>query len=243
MYIRPVHAELDLPVLQQFVKDNPLGLFTTAIKHDKHATIQTTHIPWIIDVPDDGSPGVIRAHMARANPQAKVLIDAATAAGGANGSVELPDEVLVLFNAPAHSYVTPKFYTTTKPDTGKVVPTWNYAAVQAYGPLRVYASGDETKAFLDKQVAELTLQQEVAAGYAAKPWTVDEAPVKYSDLLKKAIIGLEIKVERLEGRFKLSQESGEGDWNGVVDGFKGLGTANGDAMAKMVQDRCPHAKA
>lgn len=231
MYIRPVHAELDVPTLQAFVKEHPLGLFTTAIKHPSIATIQTSHVPFIIDASTDGSPGVLRAHMARANPQAKVLVEASREAGGA----QLPDEVLVLFNAPVNSYITPKFYTTTKPDTGKVVPTWSYAAVQVYGKIKVYGQNDEAAGeFLSKQIRDLTTQQETTAGHD-KPWVVEDAPERYVALLQKAIIGFEIEIDRIEGRFKLSQELGQGDWDGVVEGFKGLGTADGDTMAKMME--------
>lgn len=233
MYIRPVHAELDVGVLQDFVRTYPLGEMTTAIKSDIAATIQTTHMPFVLDAGADGSPGVLRAHMARANPQAKVL----RAAAAESPDSTLPDEVLVLFNAPVHHYVTPKFYTETKPDTGKVVPTWNYAAVQVYGKIRVLAENDaEAGSFLGQQISDLTDMMERKAGHE-KAWKVSDAPEKYTDLLKKAIIGIEIKIDRIEGRFKLSQESGDGDWSGVVKGFRDLGTPEGIEMSKMIAER------
>ncbi|KAI0072251.1 hypothetical protein K474DRAFT_1728385 [Panus rudis PR-1116 ss-1] len=249
MYIRPVHAELDLRTLHQFIRQYPLGLFTTAIPHPTHATLQTTHIPFVLDSPTDydtdSSRGVLRGHMARANPQCKAIIDSLVE----SGADELKDEVLVLFNAPVHSYVTPKFYVETKPADGKVVPTWDYAAVQVYGRAKVYHVNNEaTSAFLQRQVEDLTNQQESAVVEAAskrgkvegEQWEVDDAPKKYVDLLKKAIIGLEIRIERIEGRFKLSQENSDGDWRGVVEGFKGLGTEEGQKMAEMIQERGEH---
>lgn len=233
MYIRPVHAELDVGVLQDFVKTYSLGQLTTAIKSDLAATIQVSHMPFVIDVGTDGSPGVLRAHMARANPQAKVLRAAAAEAPNAT----LEDEVMVLFNAPVNHYVTPKFYTETKPDTGKVVPTWNYAAVQVYGKIKVFAESDAAAGeFLGQQISDLTDMMEGKASHDKK-WKVSDAPEKYTDLLKKAIIGLEIKIDRIEGRFKLSQENGDGDWSGVVKGFENLGTPEGLEMSKMVADR------
>lgn len=233
MYIRPVHAELDVGVLQDFVRTYPLGQLTTAIKSDLASTIQVTHIPFVLDEGADGSPGVLRAHMARANQQAKVLREAAAATPDG----VLSDEVYVLFNAPVHHYVTPKFYSQTKPDTGKVVPTWNYAAVQVYGKLRVFAENDaDAGAFLGQQISDLTDMMEGKADHDKK-WKVTDAPEKYTDLLKKAIIGLEIKVDRIEGRFKLSQEMGDGDWSGVVKGFNDLGTPQGIEMSKMVEAR------
>ncbi|TXT10666.1 hypothetical protein VHUM_02171 [Vanrija humicola] len=235
MYIRATHAELDVPTLVQFVKDYPLGLFTTSIKSEIAATIQTSHIPFVIDEADGDRPARLRAHIARANPQAKVLIEAAKAQS--NGTATLPDEVLVLFNAPVNAYVTAKFYTETKPDTGKVVPTWNYAAVQVYGKIKVYGeSNDESSAFLQGQIEELSERQERAAGHE-KPWKVSDAPDRYIDIMKKAILGFEITIDRIEGRFKLSQESPDGDWAGVVKGFRALGTERSVAMADMIESR------
>ncbi|KAL1408892.1 hypothetical protein Q8F55_005706 [Vanrija albida] len=240
MYIRGNHAELDVPTLVEFVKNYPLGLFTTAIKSDLAATLQTSHIPFVIDEADGDRPARLRAHMARANPQAKVLIEAAKAQSNGDGTATLEDEVLVLFNAPVTAYVTPKFYTETKPDTGKVVPTWNYAAVQVYGKITVHgAPTDQSSAFLQDQIEELSERQERAAGHE-KTWKVSDAPDRYIDMKKKAILGFEIAIDRIEGRFKLSQESTDGDWAGVVKGFRALGTERSVAMADMIEGRGAH---
>ncbi|GFZ46060.1 Uncharacterized protein JCM24511_04306 [Saitozyma sp. JCM 24511] len=279
MYIRPAHAELDIATLHAFIREHALGLFTTAIAHATHPTIQTSHIPFVLDRPASPSSstdadaavpaakaplGVLRGHMARANPQAKALIDhlksrgtesASTSSGflsswlGSSASAStsttdvrpgpssLSDEVLVLFNAPEHSYITPKWYTETKPLTGKVVPTWNYAAVQVYGRARIYYEQDDaTASFLQTQVEDLSRLQEELAGHE-RPWEVSDAPTSYVDALKKAIIGIEIEITRCEGRFKLSQEMGDGDWKGVVQGFKTLDTDKGKKLAGMVQER------
>ncbi|WVR07898.1 hypothetical protein IAU60_004941 [Kwoniella sp. DSM 27419] len=247
MYIRPVHAELAIPKLHQFIRDNPLGLFTTAIPHPKIATLQTTHIPFVLDAGLEGEEvdaddkGSLRAHIARANPQVKAMIDHLTE----SGSDTLEEEVLILFNAPTHSYITPKFYVETKPSTGKVVPTWNYAAVQVYGKARIYHKNDATtSAFLQRQIEDLSQHNEgqmaIRRGQDPDPdrlWKVSDAPERYTELLKKAIIGIEVTIDRIEGRFKLSQESTDGDWQGVVDGFKALGTEQGTQMAELVESR------
>ena len=249
MYLRAVHAEGCISVLQQFIRDNPLGILTTAIKSSSHPLIQSSHIPFVLDVPDtsDGTPsnGILRGHLAKQNPQAKVLMEA-LAAQHAQGqsSLDLPDEVLVLFNGPHHHYVTPKFYTETKPATGKVVPTWNYSAVQAYGKVRVFcdSKSDETGSFLQRQVTDLTQQSEsrimgYTGGEAPTPWAVSDSPTSYVDLLKKNIIGIEISIDRLQGKFKMSQEMGLGDREGVISGFSQLGTETGDGMAQCVKER------
>lgn len=250
MYLRAAHAEACIPVLQQFIHENPLGILTTAIKTTDHAFIQSSHIPFVLDVPtnDSEKPGVLRGHIAKQNPQAKALMEALAAqqeAQGKDTALELPDEVLVLFNGPHHHYVTPKFYTETKPVSGKVVPTWNYAAVQAYGKIRVFCNSksEETGTFLQTQVQDLSKHAETSVmgytGAEGKPtaWNVGEAPVSYVELLKKNIIGIEIQIERLQGKFKMSQEMGQGDREGVIKGFEELGTDIGDGISKMVQER------
>src|SRR5579862_3450840 len=134
MYLRAIHAEFDIPALRKFIRDNPLGILITALQSPSFPTLQCTHVPWVLDVADEQSKtelGTLRGHMAKPNPHAKALIEAILRDNPSNGSLE--EEVSVLFNGPVHAYVTPKFYTETKPDTGKVVPTWNYSAVQAYG--------------------------------------------------------------------------------------------------------------
>lgn len=244
MYLRAVHADADTAALRQLIRENPLGIFTTALPSENFPLIQCTHIPFLLDIEDETSEteqGVLRGHMARANPHSKALIEAASASP--DGCLE--QEVMVLFNFPVHHYVTPKFYTETKPDTGKVVPTWNYAAAQIYGKIRVYhdSQSEEAGCFLGKQISDLTdLSETSIMGYtgkgsAQKGWKVTDAPESYVTLLKKAIIGIEIKVDRLEGKFKMSQESSEGDRAGIISGFQKLGTELGSKMAETVAER------
>lgn len=255
MYLRAAHAELQIPVLQQFIRENPLGILTTAIKSASYPFLQSSHIPFLIDVPEtaevqaqaeDGAPpnGILRGHMAKQNPQAKALMDAVAETKANQNqdqdgkSIELPDEVLILFNGPYHHYVTPKFYKETKPSTGKVAPTWNYSAVQAYGKIRVYcdSKSEETGGFLQKQVEELSQHAETGIMGSASPWKVADAPESYVELLKKNIIGIEIRIERLQGKVKMSQEMKEGDREGVIEGFEGLGTDVGNGIAQTVRE-------
>ena len=150
----------------------------------------------------------------------------------------------MLFNGPVDSYVTPRFYTSTKPDTGKVVPTWNYSAVQVYGAATVFFdAGDEhTGAYLQRQICDLTRLSEggimnFTGGNHARAWEVGDAPCSYIELLKKSITGIEIEVKRLEGKYKMNQEMGKDDRQGVVEGFEALGTEHGRAMARTVKER------
>lgn len=186
----------------------------------------------------------MRGHIARQNPQAKAIIDHAKenqspSPHPQSTSQKLQQEVMVLFNGPSHHYVTPKFYSKTKPESGKVVPTWNYAAAQCYGTATVYfdAQSDETSRFLSKQINDLSNMAETQIMAYDKPWKVSDAPERYVDLLRKNIIGIEIKVISLGGKFKMSQEMGVEDRDGVANGFEALQTASGDYVAKTVRER------
>ncbi|KAF2178717.1 putative transcriptional regulator [Zopfia rhizophila CBS 207.26] len=256
MYLRAAHAELRIPALLEFIRENPLGILTTAIHSPNFPLLQCSHIPWVLDTLDASNledPGEsnesqqiygrLRGHMARANPHSKALIEYYNSHQKAQNDiaadpVQLKEEVMVLFNHPLHHYITPKFYTTTKPTTGKVVPTWNYAAVQVYGNLTLYCSpSPETHAFLSKQIHDLSHQSETQTMGYERPWQVSDAPDRYVELLKKSIIGVEVEVRRIEGKFKMSQELGEKDREGVVAGFNNLGTDAGKEMADLVRER------
>ncbi|QPH02068.1 hypothetical protein C2857_006274 [Epichloe festucae Fl1] len=247
MYLRPDHAESRLSILRDLIRTYPLGVLTTAIHSDSRPFIQATHLPCILDIKDESSEselGVLRGHLARQNPHGKTMIDAVTARGDGSNDV-LEQEVMVLFTAaPAH-YVTPRFYTETKPSTGKVVPTWNYAAAQVYGKAKIYfdSKSDETSDFLERQTTDLTNHAETSImGYTGdngrpRQWGVTDAPERYVDILKKNIIGIEIEITKLEGKFNMSQEMSEGDRDGVVEGFASLGTDVGRAVSTIVQER------
>ena len=245
MYLRAIHADATIPTLRKLIRENPLGIITTAISSPKYPLIQASHIPFVLDVEDESSEtelGVLRCHMTRQNPQAKAITEAVE--GQSNPGV-LEQEVMVLFNAAAHHYVTPKFYTETKPTTGKVVPTWDYAAAQAYGRARVYydTKAEASGAFLSKQIHDLSRHCETSImDYTGKgdrpgPWAVTDAPERFIELLQKSIVGIEITIDRLEGKFKMSQEMSPGDRQGVVKGFASLGSEVGAEVSKLVQER------
>ncbi|KAJ9113690.1 hypothetical protein QFC22_005999 [Naganishia vaughanmartiniae] len=239
MYLRPIHTEHDIPTMQALIEQVQLGVLVTALPGPTGPTIQSTHLPWVLDDNDttdaDEEPayGVLRAHMALANPQAKALIACAKEENG--WLVE--HEVMVLFTGNDH-YITPQFYTETKPQTGKVVPTWNYESVAAYGKARIYHSRQQpaTADFLDMQLDRLTEQAETKQTRLSTCWKVSDAPTSYVQRLKGAIMGVEIRIERLEGKWKMSQEIGEGDRAGVVDGLMKEGE-KGEAVARVVQAR------
>lgn len=246
MFFPAKHAEPDLSVLRQLIRDNPLGLITTAIKSESHPLLQASHIPFVLDSPPDSTPdkpGRLRAHLARQNPQSKAMIEELTAGPGSGGVLE--QDVMVVFTAKHHHYITPKFYVETKPATGKVVPTWDYAAAQVYGKARVYydSKAEATAEFLNTQMADLTRQSEEGImGYTGKegrpaPWEVTDAPERHVEMLRTNIIGIEIEIETLEGKFKMSQEMRKGDRDGVVEGLLGLETETAREVGETVMER------
>jgi len=239
MYLRAAHAEQNIAALQHFIRANPLGIFTTAIDSKAFPFLQSSHIPWVLDVDetsDKDDLGVLRGHVARANPQAKALIEHLIA----NDTQTLSRDVMIVFNGPVHHYVTPKFYRETKPATGKVVPTWNYSAVQVYGRATIFhdTKSTATATYLNKQIRDLSMQSEVdIMGYKEKPWQVEDAPVSYVELLKKAIIGVQIEITDIGGKFKMSQEMGVGDQEGVIAGFEALEHDVGNEIARTVREK------
>jgi len=248
MYLRATHAEFEIPALRRFIRENPLGILITALPSTNYPTLQCTHIPWVLDVADEDSKtelGTLRGHLAKQNPHSKAMTEAVQRGSQTSSNGVLEAEVSVVFTGPVHSYVTPKFYVETKPDTGKVVPTWNYSAVQAYGRATVFfdSRSDATGTFLGKQIADLTSHAEgtvmnyTGIGGRPAPWQVSDAPSSYIDILKKSIIGIEITIDRLEGKYKMTQEMSSGDREGVIEGFEALGTDDGLLMAKTVSER------
>ena len=207
----------------------------------------------MLDVPaslSESQPAKLRGHLAWANPHAKALSEAAAASshGGSSETrcAKLEEEVMVLFTSSVHHYVTPKFYVQTKkPSTGKVVPTWDYAAVQCYGTMTVFfdVSDPETGSFLTKQINDLSRQsEEKIVGFdgqegRANAWGISDAPESYVNLLKKAIIGVEIEITKTQAKWKMSQELAKGDREAVVEGFGKLGTETGSDMARIVRER------
>ncbi|KAM6525316.1 hypothetical protein FALCPG4_010871 [Fusarium falciforme] len=245
MYIKGPHGEADISVLRKLIRENPLGLLTTAISSPNFDFLQSSHIPFVLDVEDGSSEtelGKLRGHLARVNPQSKAMIESLSENPQLNNVIE--QDVIVIFNSPIQHYVTPKFYTETKPTTGKVVPTWNYAAVQIYGRAKVFydSKAEETGQFLTKQIGDLSYHAETqvmgfTGGDNPVDWKLTDAPDRFIQLLQKSIIGIEIEITKMGGKFKMSQEMGMGDREGVIKGFSRLESERAQEMSKLVQYR------
>lgn len=243
MFIPSVHAETETAVLLQFIRENPLGMLITGINSSQDF-LQCTHAPFILDAPEEtenAPQGCLRAHIAKQNPQVKGMIENLE---NKSNVFELDDDVLVVFNGQHNHYVTPKYYVETKPDTGKVVPTWNYSAVQVYGKLSLYydSKSPDARDFLAKQIDDLSQHTERSVmGYTGgdnpQPWKVSDAPEKYIELMQRNIVGIRIRINKIEGKFKMSQEMRPGDREGVARGFEKMGNETGKAISSLVRER------
>ncbi|MEI7611719.1 MAG: FMN-binding negative transcriptional regulator [Betaproteobacteria bacterium] len=209
MYIPASFREQCTENLHELMQRHPLGLLVT----HGGSGLQASPVPFLF-YPDEGEFGVLRAHMARANPHWKEL-------GG-------PAECLVVFQG-AEGYVTPSWY-PSKSKTHKVVPTWNYATVQASG----VASVVDDAAWLRRQLNDLTAYHEKPR---LQPWSVEDAPDDYVVAQMKAIIGIEIPVRRLEGKFKMSQNRDADDRAGVISGLLDGDDPHGDALLARFVER------
>jgi transcriptional regulator len=182
-------------VLRDFIAAHPLGLLVT---QNRAGGIDANSVPFFldVDVDADATPGVLRAHVARANLLWKEARDDVDA--------------LVVFQGP-HGYVSPAWY-PSKAEHGKVVPTWNYVMVQARGRLRAI----DDKAWLRAFVTRLTDHHE---GGRAAPWAVTDAPADFVDATLGAIVGIEIRLSSLVGKWKVSQNRSAADRAGVAAGL------------------------
>ena len=208
MYRPPLFREDRLDVLHAAISHHPLATLVTAGAHG----LMANHIPFLIN-PAGSANGVLRAHLARANDQ---LVDLRAGA-----------EALVIFQG-AESYVTPSWY-ASKAEHGKVVPTWNYVAVHAWGTPTVF----DDPAWLRQQIGDLTAKQESPR---TQPWSVSDAPDDFVASQVKGIVGLEIPIARIEGKWKVSQNRPQADREGVADGLRELGP-EAAAMAQIVIER------
>ena len=213
MYQPPHFREDRLEVQHELIRNHPLGLIITS----GPGGLQANHVPCLVYA-DESPHGTLRLHLARANPQCHEL-----------AAVE---ECLVVFQGPQR-YITPSWYPTKK-ETDKVVPTWNYVTVQAWGKPRVI----EDAGWLRHQIEDLTNLNE---GRFPEPWKVSDAPESYVQSQIKGIIGVEIPIDRIEGKWKVSQNRPAKDRAGVVAGLRG-GGETADVMATLVEECDKHAR-
>jgi len=206
MYEPPLHREDDLARQHALIQARRLGLL---ISHGPQGLIANA-VPFLLDRAAS-KLGTLKAHVARANPQWRDL--------------QASPEALVVFQGADH-YVSPSWY-QSKQETRKGVPTWNYVMVQARGAARVI----EDDEWLQRQIAALTARQEASRD---APWAVGDAPPDFIALQRKAIVGIEIEITDIRGKWKTSQNRSAADRAGVVQGLEAIGDEAAEAMARLV---------
>lgn len=201
MYVPPAFAENRAEVIAALVADHPLALLVTG-----GGTLLANPVPML------WQDGVLRAHLARANPQIAAL----------RAAEEAGEEVLAVFQGP-QSYVSPGWY-ASKAEHGRVVPTWNYLIVQISGVPRVIDDAE----WLRGQVGALTDRHEAGR---PDPWAVTDAPDAFVAAQLRGIVGVEIDPARIIGKWKASQNRPAADRAGVIAGL----SAEGQPLASHVQ--------
>lgn len=208
MYLPDNFKETDVEVLHDTIRRIKLGTLVTF----GPGGLVASHVPMLID-PEPAPFGTLSGHVARANPHWR------------EASSDTP--ALAIFLGP-NTYVSPSAY-ATKRKTGKVVPTWNYVAVHAYGPLQFYDDADR----LLQLVTRLTDTHETGR---PNRWHVSDAPADYTRGMLKAIVGFELPIARLEGKWKMSQNRPAEDVPGIVDALSREGGTAAE-VAHIVAER------
>ncbi|MGH8177992.1 MAG: FMN-binding negative transcriptional regulator [Steroidobacter sp.] len=206
MYAPTHFEESRMDVLHDLIRRRPLGTLVAMTPEG----LDASHIPFEID----SSPapyGVLRCHVACANPLWR--------------SLSTESEVLAIFQG-AESYISPAWY-PAKQEHGKVVPTWNYVAVHVHGKPTVI----HDHVWLRTLVEALTNRREADR---ADPWKVSDAPAEYIDKMLAAIVGIEIPITRISGKWKLSQNRSAADRRGVVAGLTREAAGSGQGMAQLM---------
>ena len=207
MYCPAHFAQTDAPTLHALMAQFPLA----TIVHHTPEGLQADHIP-LLHLPDPSAstPGRLLGHVARANPLWRVAPEA---------------ELLVVFQGP-QAYISPNGY-ASKASTGKVVPTWNYAVVHAHANLHALLDAQQLRAILHT----LTDTHEAAQLH---PWHMDDAPDDHIEELLRHIVAVELRITRLQGKFKLSQNQPPANRLSLVEALRGSAQSQDQEMANWV---------
>jgi len=214
MYLPKHFEEPRIEVMHELMRAHPLATLVTLTA----GGLDANHIP--LQLVADSSPfGTLQGHVARANPLWR--------------DFDRNVEVLAVFRGP-EGYISPSWY-ATKQETGKAVPTWNYAVVHAHGKLRVI----DDAAWLRAQIEALTTHNEASLPH---PWAVSDAPADYTEKMISALVGIEIEITRLTGKWKTSQNQPAANQAGIIAALRADGRDDSAAMADLVAARAQTAE-
>jgi transcriptional regulator len=214
MYIPKHFDEPRIEVMHDLIRARPLATLITL----SAGGLNANHIP--LHLSAEPAPfGVLSGHVARSNP---IWSD-----------LEKEIEVLAVFHGP-DAYISPSWY-ASKQENGKVVPTWNYAVAHAYGWLRVI----DDASWLRSQLEGLTAHSEAAF---SNPWAVSDAPYEFTEKLIEAIVGIEITITKLSGKWKVSQNQPEQNQISVISGLRECGNFEAESMAALIEANAKNAR-
>ena len=208
MYLAELFHVTDRDKLHALMRDRPFATLVSA----GPSGLLGTHLPTVLK-PDDGALGSIECHVARANTHWRDFADGLDA--------------LMIFHG-AEAYIRPSWY-PSKGKHGKVVPTWNYATVHAYGSAQTI----DDRVWLARHVSELTDQQERSE---QAPWATSDAPPDFIETMLKGIVGIRFEITRLEGKWKMSQNRDAADRTGTVTGLRARGEGGDSEVADLVEE-------
>jgi transcriptional regulator len=212
---QPAHRKFEVNDPAALLAELCAAVPATLVTHGPDG-FRASILPMLFD-PDDGQHGTLRGHLAHANPQWREIEAAIAAAGDWAG------EALAIFDGP-DAYISPAWY-EEKRLTGKVVPTWNYVTVQAHGTITTVHDPD----WLIPHVGRLVARHEAGR---PRPWALTDAPDDYVRTQARAIVGLELRITRLEAKAKLSQNRSDADIEGAITGLNA-----GSPMERAVAER------
>ncbi|MFZ6642669.1 FMN-binding negative transcriptional regulator [Undibacterium sp. TC4M20W] len=211
MYMPSHFAEERIDVLHTLIQAHPLAALVSLLDGE----LEANHIPFIVSPPSADTPyGVLRGHVARNNP---VLQSASSGT-----------DALAIFQGP-QAYISPRWY-EEKQRSGAVVPTYNYAVVHVHGPMRIVEDRQEF----------LYLLSELSDNFERKfdqPWKVSDAPAEYIDRMMDMIVGIEIPVRRISGKWKTSQNKSTQDRVNMVDGLREQHDPASHALASTMEQQ------
>jgi transcriptional regulator len=208
MYTPKAFAVTDLALLHAAMKQGELATLITTTTRG----LVATHLPLMLEE-TAGEFGTLTGHVSRANLQWR--------------ETDPEAEALIIFLG-LDTYVTPNWY-RAKQETGRVVPTWNYAAIHAYGRITFFEDTERLRTVVTK----LTRKHEAAF---PAPWQVTDAPAVYIDSQLKAIVGFDFRILRLEGKQKFNQNRSFEDRLGVIEGLRGLGDERKTEVAELMEE-------
>ena len=209
MYVPVQFKEERVATMHDAIRTYGFGTLVTSNEREMEAS----HLPLLLE-PEPAPLGTLLGHLARANPQWQ--------------RVKPGTEALAIFLGP-NTYITPSWY-PTKQQNGKVVPTWNYLAIHAYGTLSFFDDPDELRAHVGKMTD--THEQRRDA-----PWAVSDAPERFVEQMLMAIVGFRLRITRLEGKWKMSQNRPAQDVTGVLDGLAREDSAEHRRVSEIVAER------